>query len=422
MDAQTKKSARGEKTIYPGIWRRPDGGFLIRASVPNPATGRRVDRERILSDADLDLARAAQLSMEEDLNRIVRGQAAPVRDPDRFEDYARRWLRGKIESGDLRSNATHKRYTKEIERHLIPTWGAYYVNKITRPMVQKWRDELGAKCVAGTLKPATVNGWIKTFRQIVIAATHDYDEMRDPTLKIPLIDTTLHRTYTVEEPNSLLPSEVPVFMQKVHELYPHLYACIFLMFLTGRRPCEMRALRRRGVEADIRWDEGILLIRRSQTIGDPMNRTKTGRDLEIFLPPGAMAILKRHVADLGDHYADPENGSAEHMRASDLLFPPARGRYMSEAVVYLAIRDAAVKAGFKKKITPKAARRTFTDLCRYGDVEDFIRESVSGHATAEMKRLYSTAAQNEIRGSLDRVLQLGGFVAAAGLPAMTEAA
>jgi hypothetical protein len=50
-----------------------------------------------------------------------------------------------------------------------------------------------------------------------------------------------------------------------------------------RRPCELRPLRWKGETPDILWKEGVLLVRRSQVIGDAEDRTKTKARLRIPL-------------------------------------------------------------------------------------------------------------------------------------------
>jgi hypothetical protein len=45
-----------------------------------------------------------------------------------------------------------------------------------------------------------------------------------------------------------------------------------------------------------KWDEGILLVRRSHTLSDEvMERTKTGKNQTIYLPIELVEILRWHV-------------------------------------------------------------------------------------------------------------------------------
>ena len=42
------------------------------------------------------------------------------------------------------------------------------------------------------------------------------------------------------------------------------------------------------------------------------------------------------------------------------------------------------RSGFRKRITPRAMRRTFQDLARNADIEAIVRQKICGHATDEM--------------------------------------
>jgi hypothetical protein len=54
-------------------------------------------------------------------------------------------------------------------------------------------------------------------------------------------------------------------------------------------------------------------------------------------------------------------------------------------------------------------RRTFQDLARAAEIRDVVMRSISGHATEEMQRRYSTVSPVEQQKSLARVLRLMDF-------------
>ena len=65
--------------------------------------------------------------------------------------------------------------------------------------------------------------------------------------------------------------------------------------------------------ADVLWDQGRLLVRRSQTLGDEvMNTTKQGKRYSITVPQELIAVLEWHVRT---QLTTPEQED------SDLLFP-----------------------------------------------------------------------------------------------------
>lgn len=144
----------------------------------------------------------------------------------------------------------------------------------------------------------------------------------------------------------------------------------------------------------------MLFVRRSQVIGEPVERTKTNVRLRITLPPRLVEVLRWHVE---------EHLLAKKMRESELLFPATTGGYQSPNVLAKPIAEIATAAGIKKHLSPYFMRRTFQDLCRAAQVHDFVARSISGHATVEMQHLYSSVSALEVRDGLAKVVSLLDF-------------
>lgn len=138
-------------------------------------------------------------------------------------------------------------------------------------------------------------------------------------------------------------------------------------------------------------------MRRSHTLGDEvMPTTKTKRNQRIALPAVLVEILRWHVDAL------PEGP----MRDSELLFPSDTGGFRATSVLKKPFDDVAKAIGLKKHVSPRAMRRTFQDLARAASVGDLVTRAVSGHATEEMQRHYSTVRADEIRSGLDQVAKV----------------
>jgi hypothetical protein len=130
-------------------------------------------------------------------------------------------------------------------------------------------------------------------RVILKAAKREFQLSHLASDGVEDFDTSEHCTYTEEEPNALLPEEVGVFLGTMRELFPQHFAMVYVGFATGFRPSSLRPLRRRGREADVLWEQGRLLIRRSQTPGDEvMNTTKQGRGYSIAVRTELMTVLR----------------------------------------------------------------------------------------------------------------------------------
>jgi integrase len=282
---------------------------------------------------------------------------------------------------------------------LLPVFGAFYVDAIRRQDVEDWKASQGLLVKARKLSPHTVNNRLRVLLTVLRSAVAELDLDRDPTRGVKPIDTSTWTTYTEEEPNALTVEELRVFLATARELYPQHYAFLALGFATGRRPSELRPLRRSGLTPDVLWKEGVLLVRRSETRGEVMDKTKTGKRLRIPLPPALLGILREHVRQL----------PPGPMRESDLLFPSEVGGFMSSTTLTKPMLAIAKAAGIKKRITPRAMRRTFQDLGRQAAVHDFVVRAISGHATVDMQAHYSTVAGDEVRAGLAKVAELAGL-------------
>lgn len=181
-----------------------------------------------------------------------------------------------------------------------------------------------------------------------------------------------------------------------------------LRFATGLRPSSLRPLRRSGPNADVLWDDEVLLVRRSHTRRqEVMNTTKTGQRQRIALPPELMAILHRHAEEL------PAGPQCE----SELLFPNGKGDLWGPNALSEPFAKVRAALGITKRLTPRAMRRTFQDFARTAKIRDVITRSISGHATPQMQEHYSTPAEVEQRAGLARVIDLAGVREAAATPA-----
>jgi hypothetical protein len=136
-----------------------------------------------------------------------------------------------------------------------------------------------------------------------------------------------------------------------------------------------------------------------------METTETGKLQRISLPEEVIDILRWHV----DRFLTVKMGESE------LLFPNRDGGYRAETHLDRAFRIVAVAAGIKKRISPRAMRRTFQDLARAAELRDIVTPSVSGHSSEAMQRHYSTVSSTEQREGLARVVSLAKFREAARL-------
>jgi integrase len=387
-------------TRYPGIYKTPTG-YRIRVRAINPKTGTLKESNREFEDITQEQAVVKQAEMRDE----IRGGGPGVERPrQRYADYATSLYERKIALGSLKSAKSRERWADTQDLHLVPAFGDWFVDAITKKDIEEWKAAQGRRIKRGDYSPNTVNGWLAILLTTLRSAVEDLELERDPTRNVELLDTSDWRTYTEEEPGALTVNEVPRFMEKARELYPQHFAMLALGLTTGRRPSELRPIRRKGPTPDVLWDEGVLLVRRSETKGQVVERLKQGkrgriRWLRVPLPEDLMEILRWHAEHL------PEGP----MRESDLLFPSETGGYRAGSCLDKPIRGIAKAAGVTKHLSAKFMRRTFQDLGRVAQVHDLVVRAISGHATADMQQHYSTVDGAEVRAGLAKVISLAGF-------------
>ncbi len=400
------------KTKIPGVWKLREGGFLIRGSVKDPRTKKL--REVFQTLPDVRDERAALVILENAKDSIRAGSDREKTTCPSFKDYALSLFEQKRASGDHRSAATTETWRHVLEVRLAHApFADYCIDTIRTADILEWQAGVKIGKGEGEYSPHTANVWLRVLRAIINAAVIKYELERNPMLAIkPWKAQDWRGKITKEQPNSLRPAEVPLFLDKMRELHPDLYAFTCLGFAIGARPSSLRPLRRRGVETDVDLERGELELRRSHTIGTAVREAnKNAIDVSIPLPPALVEILKWHVATYLSE-PDPKAKDTKRQAArakSDLLFPSRVGGFLSSTMACDAFRDVSLALCEEidgKIVTPKGMRRTNKDLMRAAGVSNLVAMAVSNHEDEGMHRHYSTAATDEKRDAVAKVVSL----------------
>lgn len=390
----------------PGVWRRKEGGHVVRARAVNGATGKLKDIWKVLPT--LTAATALQW-LEEERARVNAGTVSTPAQQMRFAEFAASLFEEKVKLGELKSAKSREKWGHVLEHLIAGThsealdqhvqgFGEFFLDKLDTEHIAAWKVKLSDLIAAGDYSPVTINGWLAILRVIMKAAKRRLKLQHLATEDIDNFDTSEHSGYSPEEPNALTPDEVAVFMEEVRRTYPQHYAMTYLGLATGLRPSSLRPLRRGGPDADVLWDQRRLLVRRSQTVGDEvMNTTKQKVRYAIDLPEQVLEVLRWHVET---QLVTPEQLD------SDLLFPSVNGGFRSPCVLNKPFADVVQTLEFGKAFTQRGLRRTFNDLARAARVEALITRSISGHNTDRMHELYSTVQPGEQRDGIARVIHL----------------
>ena len=404
MKKDTKWLSRWKTTIaptsVPGVWERKEGGHLVRARVVDPTTGKLKEIKKVMPSADV--ATAFKWLKDEE-SRIRAGVPSEARPKTRFADYAVSLLERKLAKKQIKSARGRERWRHTLVHLIGGTMGVeglgeYFIDQIRAGHLEQWQLGIARLIAARRYAPTTANGWVGIMKVIFKSAKRELGLATNPTEGMSAFDTSEHATYTEEEPNALTVEEAQAFLACLREEYPQHYAMAYLGFATGLRPSSMRPLRRKGPTPDLRWDEGVLLIRRSHTLGEEvMETTKTGVRQRITIPEALVDVLRWHVET---QLVTPEQLD------SDLLFPKEDGGFRSESSLKKAFAVVGRLIGLKKKFTARGMRRTFNDVARAAHVESLVTKSISGHLTDRMKDHYSTVSPGEQRESIGRMLRL----------------
>lgn len=205
----------------PGVWRRRDGGFHVRARTTDPRTNklREVNREL----PNVSRAKDAYAWLQGELERIRAGSQPEVSTAPAFHALAAEVFKRKVDLGKIRSAAGRAKWESVLETHLYPAFGDILMDQLRSSDIKGWQAKIAARIKAGAMAPTTANTILSVLRQITDEAVEDYD-LRDPMRGVDMFDTREHNTYSEEEPNSLAPEDVPRFLGKLRELHPEHFA------------------------------------------------------------------------------------------------------------------------------------------------------------------------------------------------------
>ena len=152
-------------TRVPGVWKRKEGGHLVRARVTEPTTGKLKEIKRVLANADLA---TAYKWLEDEKARVRAGVDLEKRPKLRFADYATSLLERKIQTGDIRSPKGQERWSNTLEHLIAGTTlddqthvgglGELFMDQIRAEHVERWKAGIVKLIIDGHYSPHTANG------------------------------------------------------------------------------------------------------------------------------------------------------------------------------------------------------------------------------------------------------------------------
>jgi len=395
----------------PGVYRLKSGGHYVRSLIRVPTTGERKPVERVLHDV------SSTTQAQRILDELVADEKAALRGETRrkqpWTDFAVSLLEERIRRRHIESKATMELWADVIAM-VDPVWGHLDAPKVTHVQINAWLNKTVAQWmetgrtttrktrsgktfeVTRVWSPARVNGVLRIIATISNAVKKSYGLTKSAMDGVDLFREG--RAHTIEEPNSLPPDGETTarYLTEAGKRYPQHYAMILLGFVTGLRGSSLRPLRRKGPNADVDWERGLLHVRRSHSRGQSiMDFTKSKRDVTLALPPEVMAVLRAHVARI-----EAEPGP---MAKSDLLFPAPSGALLNRAILLRPFQILAKLAGLDIRFTPHGMRRTFRDQASAANVPKEVIKAIANWTTDDMLDRYGTTRHAEGRAAISRI-------------------
>jgi hypothetical protein len=128
------------KPVKPGVFRRKEGGFLVRGRVTDPRTGRLKEVRLALDDVE---AVEASRRLREALAEVRNGSRRAAHKKVRFSEYAASLFEHKVKTGKIKSAKTREKWEYVIRLHLDPVFGDVFIDAITKADIKAWLNRMG---------------------------------------------------------------------------------------------------------------------------------------------------------------------------------------------------------------------------------------------------------------------------------------
>src|SRR5207237_8338096 len=127
--------------------------------------------------------------LQDALTEIRKGVSAHVEVKKiRFSEYAASLFEFKVRTGKIKSAKSREKWESILRLHLVPAFGDYFVDAITKADIKKWLTSMGEQIEVKQLHPNTANDRLATFKVIMNAAGAEFEWERDPLRGIEPFD------------------------------------------------------------------------------------------------------------------------------------------------------------------------------------------------------------------------------------------
>jgi integrase len=366
-----------QTTSFPGVQRVGRGEYRIRGKYIHPKTLRRAELDRVI---EASTSREAAHKRAAELRKAALGSGP---EPQRMAEYVRSWIAGKL---PILKPSTRVAYATALDLHILPHFGEWFIDRMTRADIAEWRDSM-----ALTAEAHTVNGRLRVLRNVLEDAAQDLRLVRSPADGVAVLPTK-------KKSKSLSPAELARLLEAVRSKYPKWYPLVLTLAHTGARFGEASALEWR----DIDWEAESIRIERAHVRGK-VGTTKTEDPRVVPLTPELAEVLKRHrVKSGGFALVFPAR-----LRAGATAAEAGNLGYSQPSCLTKPLRGARALAKLDREVSPHWFRHTWNNLLRQ-TADKETQQAIVGHSTEEMSAHYSHVSLGEKRAAVARVLALVG--------------
>lgn len=387
-------------TTQAGIVKLGPNKYEIRVRATCPRTGRRKEVERV-RDCTLTEAKALQHEWREHMLAALTTERVTRQ---RLKDFVASWLRGRIESGELKASSADK-IAVVWDLHIAGDDIAHlFTDDIGEADVKGWIERLRAKrYVPGKGKAAarvtrsiasepraysrsTVRGYWRVLRTILVAAG------AESACRVGKLKGSRSR------PNYLRPDELGAVLAHIQANAAEWYPAVLLDAFAGLRWGELSALQ----WSDVDEANGVIRVERGNYKGAVVDSTKTGDDED---PEAKLVPLLPAVAEVLRERRQAMVASQHPGLASGWIFPTRRGTLHRGSPLRDVLDAACAAVGLGRRVTPHGLRHTANDLLRRVADGDTVR-AIIGHVTPAMTHHYSHVDEADKHAAITRAFEV----------------
>lgn len=374
----------------PGIRRRKDGRFVVRATAKCPWTGIMLETRRTMpAGATLEESVAMRDSLKGALrqqNRPATYDESPQAELTTLADFCEWWIEQKADSRRL---STLSKYASVLGHHVLPHIGHLPMQRMTRHDIMQWTKIMSTKEKSpGQLYSHEYVRSCWRVLKTLLKDAHAWGYLHED-LTLRQDPPSTHRKGR-QEKKTLTSSELRRYLEVFRDTYPDRFAEVLTLAHTGMRPGELYALRWEDVDLSGR----CISVRRSVYRGE-VNTTKTDAPREVPITSEVVEALEEHRRQ---QIANQHLGLRE-----GIVFPADTGLWRYPSTIRKPMRIVARHLDEDQRVTPQVLRRTFITLLVASGIDLITIWSIVGHSSMAMTQRYSGVRMETKHSALSKL-------------------